>query len=65
MNKDEAVKALMKFKKESGWSYDRMAREMGIHSQTVSGWGRGLYKPSFLAMPLIEAFLKNHARGKR
>jgi DNA-binding transcriptional regulator YiaG len=64
MDKDEAVKALKKFKRESGWSYDRIAREMGIHSQTVSGWGRGLYKPSLLAMPLLETFLKTH-KGRK
>jgi len=62
MNKIEALRELKKFKKKTGWSYDRIAREMGIHSQTVSGWGRGKYKPSLLAMPLIEAFLKAHRK---
>jgi transcriptional regulator with XRE-family HTH domain len=60
MNKDEALKALRKFKKESGWSYDKIAREMGVHSQTVAGWLQGKYKPSLLALPLVETFLKKH-----
>jgi len=62
MNRDEALKDLVKFKKESGWSYDRIAREMGVHTQTVTGWIQGKYKPSPLAMPKVEAYLKSHSR---
>jgi transcriptional regulator with XRE-family HTH domain len=60
MNKDEALRELKKFKKSSGWTYDRIAREMGVHTQTVTGWFQGKYKPSALALPRIEAFLRAH-----
>jgi len=65
MDKDEVLKELIKFKKESGWSYDRIARGMGVHTQTVTGWIQGRYKPSPLAMPKVEAFLKSHSRGRK
>jgi len=62
--KEEAVKELAAFKKASGWSQDRLAKELGIHNQTVGGWLRGLYRPSLLALPLIEAFLKKARKMK-
>jgi DNA-binding XRE family transcriptional regulator len=62
--RDKAIKELMKFSKASGWSQDRLAKELGVHNQTVGGWFRGLYKPSLLALPLIEAFLKKARRMK-
>jgi len=64
MDKNQAIKELKKFKKTSGWSYDRIAREMGVHTQTVVGWYQGKYKPSLLALPRIEAFLGVHHREK-
>ena len=54
----------MRFKKRAGWSQDRLAKELGVHNQTVGGWLRGLYKPSLLALPLIEAFLVKARRMK-
>jgi DNA-binding transcriptional regulator YiaG len=60
MNKDKSLRELRKFKKSSGWSYDRIAQEMGVHTQTVTGWFQGKYKPSPMALRLIEAFLKTH-----
>ena len=62
--RERAIKELAKFKKRSGWSQDRLAKELGVHNQTVSGWLRGLYKPSPLALPLIEAFLEKARRMK-
>jgi len=63
MDKDQALKELRKFKRASGWSYDRIAKEMGVHTQTVTGWFQGKYKPSALALSVIEAFLKIHQKG--
>jgi DNA-binding XRE family transcriptional regulator len=62
--KERAIKELAKFKKRLGWSQDRLAKELGVHNQTVGGWLRGLYKPSLLALPLIEAFLEKAKRMK-
>ncbi|HUU38468.1 MAG TPA: helix-turn-helix domain-containing protein [Candidatus Desulfaltia sp.] len=62
--REKAIKELMRFKKRAGWSQDRLAKELGVHNQTVGGWLRGLYKPSLLALPLIEAFLKKARRTK-
>ena len=62
--REKAIKELMRFKKRSGWSQDRLAKEIGVHNQTVGGWLRGLYKPSLLALPLIEAFLEKAKRMK-
>lgn len=64
MDKEKALKELKEFKRRSGWSYDRMAREIGVHGQTVTGWLQGRYKPSLLALPLIEAFLEKARRTK-
>jgi len=62
--KEEAIKDLVKFKKRTGWSQDRLAKELGVHDQTVGGWLRGLYKPSLLALPIIEAFLEKARKMK-
>jgi DNA-binding XRE family transcriptional regulator len=62
--RENAIKELMRFKKRAGWSQDRLAKEIGVHNQTVGGWLRGLYKPSLLALPLIEAFLEKAKRMK-
>ena len=62
--REKAVKELVRFKKRAGWSQDRLAKEIGVHDQTVGGWLRGLYRPSLLALPLIEAFLEKAKRMK-
>jgi DNA-binding XRE family transcriptional regulator len=62
--KEKAVKELAEFKKVSGWSQDRLAKELGVHNQTVGGWLRGIYKPSLLALPIIEAFLEKARKMK-
>lgn len=54
------LEELKKFKSKSGWSYERLAREIGVHSQTVQGWFSGKYKPSLMAKRLIRAFLIDH-----
>lgn len=65
MDKNQALKELKGFKKESGWSYDRIAREIDVHSQTVIGWFQGKYKPSPLALRVVEEFLKEHYNKRR
>jgi DNA-binding XRE family transcriptional regulator len=62
--RERAIKELAKFKTWAGWSQDRLAKEIGVHDQTVGGWLRGLYRPSLLALPLIEAFLEKAKRMK-
>jgi transcriptional regulator with XRE-family HTH domain len=62
--KEKAIREFAAFKKSSGWSQDRLAKELGVHNQTVGGWLRGIYKPSLLALPLIEAFLDRARRMK-
>jgi transcriptional regulator with XRE-family HTH domain len=62
--KEMAVKQLAAFKKASGWSQDRLAKELGVHNQTVGGWLRGIYRPSLLALPIIEAFLEKARKMK-
>ena len=62
--REKAIKELVRFKKRAGWSQDRLAKELGVHNQTVGGWLRGIYKPSLLALPLIEAFLERARRMK-
>ena len=62
--KEKAIKELAAFKKASGWSQDKLAKELGVHNQTVGGWLRGLYRPSLLALPLIEAFLDKARKMK-
>jgi DNA transposition AAA+ family ATPase len=60
--REKVIKELARFKERAGWSQDRLAKEIGVHDQTVGGWIRGLYKPSLLALPLIEAFLEKARR---
>ncbi|MDD8014065.1 MAG: hypothetical protein PHX45_00110 [Acidobacteriota bacterium] len=56
--KDKELNGLIKFKKKSGWSYDRISKELGIHSQTVVGWFSGKNKPGNLTRNLIREFLE-------
>lgn len=57
MKEIDELKMLIEFKKKSGWSYERIARELGVHSQTVQAWFSEKYKPSPLAKEKIERFL--------
>ena len=51
---------LKKFKEKSGWSYDKISKEIGVHHQTIQGWFSGKYKPSQLARKTLRAFLIDH-----
>ena len=53
---DKELDKLKRFKKNSGWSYDRISKELGIHSQTVVGWFAGKYKPGNLTRNLVREF---------
>lgn len=62
MEKDKELGFLKKFKERSGWSYDRISKEIGIHHQTVQGWFTGKYKPSQLSRKAIHEFLEKQKR---
>ena len=57
MGKIEEIEKLKEFKKRSKWSYEKMARYMGVHSQTLMNWIKGNYKPSSMAREKIRKFL--------
>jgi hypothetical protein len=60
--KDE-LGLLRKLKKRSGWSYDRISKEIGIHHQTVQGWFTGKNNPGQLSRKAIREFLKKKKGG--
>lgn len=60
MQEFNELEMLKKFKDKSGWSYDRISKEIGVHSQTVQGWFNGKYKPSQLARRALRLFLMEH-----
>jgi len=62
MEKDKELELLKKFKAQSGWSYDRLSKEIGIHHQTIQGWFTGKYKPGNMARNLIRSFLEKQKR---
>ena len=57
------VGMLKAFKEKSGWSYEKIAQEIGVHSQAVQGWFNGKYKPNNLSRKAIRAFLIEHSLG--
>ena len=63
MKEFDEVELLKTFKKNSGWSYEKIAREIGVHSQAVQGWFSGKYKPNNLSRKAIRAFLVEHPLG--
>jgi len=52
---------LKKFKKRSGWSYEKIASQIGVHSQTLMNWYKGSYKPSLMAREKIRRFLSEYS----
>lgn len=62
MREFNEVEALRTFKKESGWSYEKMGREIGVHSQAIQAWFKGT-KPNNLSRKAIRAFLIEHPLG--
>lgn len=60
MEEIKEVEMLKEFKKTSGWSFEKIAREIGVSYQTVMAWFSGKYKPGNLARKAIKGFLINH-----
>lgn len=57
MKTAKEISDLKEFKKRSGWSYEKIAGHIGVHSQTLMNWTRGDYKPSPMAKEKIIKFL--------
>ena len=57
MKEKSQIELLKEFKKKSGWSYQKLANNLGVHYQTVIAWFSGKYSPSYLAKEKIERFL--------
>jgi len=51
------VLLLMDFRKQFNWTYDRISREMGIHSATVQSWCLFKYTPNNLGRQALRKFL--------
>ncbi len=63
MHKDNEVEELKKFKNKSGWSYDRISKEIGAHHQTVLSWLTDKKKPGGLSRKAIRDFLDKQKGG--
>jgi len=59
MERINEVEMLKKFKEKSDWSFERIAHEIGVHSQAIQAWFRGA-KPNNLSRKAIRAFLIEH-----
>ena len=55
------VEMLREFKNKSGWSFEKIAREIGVSHQTVMMWINHGVKPMPLAQKAIRAFLIEHS----
>jgi len=60
MREFDELKLLKEFKAKSGWSYEKIARETGLHMRTIQGWFTGKFKPSPLAKKVLRTFLIEH-----
>jgi DNA transposition AAA+ family ATPase len=54
---EKEIQLLRKFKEKSGWSYVRIAEEIGVHYQSVVAWFAGKKIPGNLASRAIREFL--------
>ena len=54
------VEMLREFKNKSGWSFEKIAREIGVSHQTTMAWINHNAKPHPLAQKAIRAFLIEH-----
>jgi transcriptional regulator with XRE-family HTH domain len=57
MKSFDEVGWLKKFKKESGWTFEELAAEIGLHPITIKKWFAGDTKPSKLARKVLIAFM--------
>lgn len=55
------VERLRQFKSNSGWSYLKIARLMGVAVQSIINWHKGSYKPSSMAREKIRRFLAEYS----
>ena len=60
MEEIKELEMLKEFKKNSGWSFEKIAREIGVSHQTVMAWFYGKYTPNNLSRRAIKAFLIEH-----
>jgi len=60
MKEFDEVEMLRKFKKDSGYSYDKLSKELEVHHRTVYLWLSGKSKPSNMAKKIIRQFLLTH-----
>jgi len=61
----DELELLKRFKKKSGWSYDRLAKGIGVHYQSVQTWFIGKSQPGNLARRAIRDFLKREDKTNR
>jgi len=61
MEEVSEVEALRKFKKDSGWSYEKIASLLGVEGQSIYNWLKGVYKPSRMAKEKIRKFLADYS----
>jgi len=60
MEERNEVEMLKRFKEQSGWSYYKIAKEIGVHPQAVQAWIRSKSEPNNLSRKAIRAFLIEH-----
>lgn len=61
MKEVSEVEALKKFKKDSGWSFQKIADLMGVDVQSVFNWFKGSFGPSRMAKEKIRRFLAEYS----
>jgi transcriptional regulator with XRE-family HTH domain len=60
MEEIKEVEMLRDFKNKSGWSFEKIARQIGVSHQSVMAWINRGVKPNPLARKAIKAFLIDH-----
>lgn len=60
---EKEVQLLKRFQEKTGWSYVRIAKEIGVHYQSVVAWFAGRKVPGNLAGRAIREFLKKQKGG--
>jgi len=51
------IKTLLDFKEESGFSYEKLGRDIGVSNMTIYRWCKGYQEPSLMAKKLIKNYL--------
>ncbi|MHB8093826.1 MAG: helix-turn-helix domain-containing protein [Candidatus Aminicenantales bacterium] len=60
---EKEIQLLKKFKQKTGWSYVRIAEEIGVHYQSVVAWFAGRKVPGNLGSKAIREFLEKQKGG--